>query len=381
MRRILFVAALLVALSFVPHVRGQNSSALLNEALDKIYPLDLNTTLPVAMKAIGEQTGVRIEAAPNVWDLLPWGDQTTINAKIEGKTLRDALDAIARKLGLIVVLKDEAVELQPMPALARMARRSTVKELEALALLASTPAGLNTEKPTVGALLDAMDAKLLTLKTDFAIENHAADAARADQQLSIPRNATMLDALEAINNDTRATWYPWDRNILIVPKEVMIRERLNKTISIRYNGVDVAQVLAELSQRAGVEFSIEPGAIQRIPGEFRTIRLVLSNATIKQALENLAGFTGLGYVVNESGVYIWNQANTPAGAQRDPVVGMIQLDNGMQLFVRQSECPPDLQEYFHKRLDREYQKIRDMMKEEGFKPTTRPATAPANADL
>src|SRR5262245_32965311 len=122
MRRILPLTALSVLLSFVIYAHGQNSSALLNEALDKIYPLDLNTTLPVAMNAIGEQTGVRIEAAPNVWDLLPWGDQTTINAKIEGKTLRDALDAIARKLGLVVVLKDEAVELQPMPALARMAR-------------------------------------------------------------------------------------------------------------------------------------------------------------------------------------------------------------------------------------------------------------------
>jgi hypothetical protein len=378
MRRIAFALALLV-IAFV--TRAQDTSALLNEALDKVYPLDLNTTLPVAMKAIGEQTGVRIEAAPNVWELLPWGDQTTVKAKIEGKSLREALDAIARKLGLIVVLKEEAVELQPMPALARLARRSTVKELEALDLLASRPIGMNSEKPTVSALLDALDNKLVELKSPFAIANHAEDAIKRDLTLNVPRNASMMDALEALARETRATWYPWDKSILIVPKEVMIRELLSKTISIRYNGVDVSQVLAELSQRSGVEFNIEPGAIQRIPSEFRTIRLVLGNATIKQALENLAGFTGLGYVVNETGVYIWNQVNTPAGPARDPMVGFILLDSGMQVIIRESECPPDVLEFLKARKQKEYQKLREMMREEGFKPAPKPATAPASPDL
>lgn len=167
----------------------------------------------------------------------------------------------------------------------------------------------------------------------------------------------------------------------MVPKEDQIRNQLTKTVTIRYNGVDVSQVLAELSQTSGVEFTIEPGAIQRIPPEFRTIRLILDNATIKQALENLAGFTGLGYVVNESGVYIWNQASTPGGTQRDPILGMIPLDNGMTLLIPQSQVPPDMQEYFRARMQKELAKIRQMMVEEGFKPTSRPATAPIDERL
>ena len=360
---------------------AQDSSALINQALDKIYPLDLNTTLPVAMKAIGEQTGVRIEATPAVWDLLPWGDQTTITAKIEGKTLRDALDAIAAKLGLVVVLKDEAVEIQPMPALARLGRRSTVQELGALDLLSSTPANLASDRPTVGQLLDGVDQKLVDLKSQYAIENRAADVAPANQQINVPRNATLMDALESLAAQTRATWYPWGKSIVIVSKEDQIRNQLSKTISIRYNGVDVSQVLAELSQRAGVDFTIEPGAIQRIPPEFRTIRLVLDNASIKQALENLAGFTGLGYAVNENGVYIWNQTSATGAAARDPIVTTIPLDNGMTVLVPKSQIPPDMQEYIHQRTQRELDKVRQMMTEEGFKPTTRPATAPANNDL
>src|SRR4051795_1070730 len=154
----LIATSLIVVLTLVGSAAAvPNSSALFNEAMDKNCNLEIDTTLPVAMKMIGEQTGVRVEAAPSVWDLLPWGDQTTISAKIKDMTLRNALDAIARKLGLMVVLKDEAVELQPMPALARIGRRSTVQELAALDQLASNPAGLSTDRPTVRQLLEAVD--------------------------------------------------------------------------------------------------------------------------------------------------------------------------------------------------------------------------------
>ncbi|HVT90519.1 MAG TPA: hypothetical protein VHD56_16815 [Tepidisphaeraceae bacterium] len=377
MRRIALIVLILISSSAL----AQNSSALISEALDKIYPLDLHTTLPVAMKAIGEQSGVRVEAAPNVWEALPWGDQTTLTAKIEGKTLRDALDAIARKLGLIVVPRDEAVELRPMPALSRLGRRSTVQELAALDLLASTPANLNTDKPTVKQLLDAVDQKLVDLKSPYSIENRASDAARPEQQVFVPRNSSLMQALESLVAETRATWYPWDKSLVIVPKEMQIKSLLDKTITIRYNGVDVAQVLAELSQRSGVEFSIEPGAIQRVAPEFRTIRLVLSNATVRQALENLAGFTGLGYVVNENGVYIWNQLTNPTGGARDPVVGMVQLENGMQLLITKSQMPQDVQQYLNTKTQKEIDKIRLMMKQDGFVPTTKPSTMPVREDL
>src|SRR5438045_367845 len=90
---------------------AQTSSALINEALDKQVKLELNTVLPQAMQTIATQTGVRVEADRAVWDLLPWGEQTNISAKIENQTLREALEAITRKLGLTFVLKDEAVEL------------------------------------------------------------------------------------------------------------------------------------------------------------------------------------------------------------------------------------------------------------------------------
>jgi len=376
MRRIPLIVLML--LTFVATARAQNTNALINEALDKLVNLkyESDIVLPEAMKGISNDTGVPIEADPAVWELLPWGEQTTIKATIENQTLRDALTAITRTLGLTFEVKDEFVQLQPMPALRRLGRRSTVDELQVLSLLASTPMQLKTDQPTVKQLIAAVDQKFIDLKSPYAMENRSGDMVRLDQNVYVQRTATMLDALESLAKDTNATWYPWGKNIVVVPKEDQIRNQLSKTLTLRYNDAEVSQVLMELSQRSGVPFTIEPGAIQRIPLESRHVRLVLDNASIKQALENIAGFTGLAYGVREDGVYIWNQSIQSSPA-RDPAVGILTLDNGMQVIVPQSQIPEDMREYIKLRIQRELAKIRVMMEEEGFKPATQPTTEPA----
>src|SRR5438552_3241444 len=105
MRPILLTAVIFLV---VPSItRAQQTSALINQQLDQQANLEIkNKPLPQAMKEIANQTGVRIEAAANVYDLLPWGDQTSVTATIKNQTLREGIDAIARKLGLSLVLKD-----------------------------------------------------------------------------------------------------------------------------------------------------------------------------------------------------------------------------------------------------------------------------------
>src|SRR5690606_18267926 len=147
------------------------------------------------------------------------------------------------------------------------------------------------------------------------------------------------EALESLHKDTASTWYPWGKTILVSSKEDQIRNLLARTITTRYNGVDIAQVLLELSRHAGVPFSIEPGALQRIPPESRTVRLVLDNVSVQQTLDSIAGFTGLGSELRADGVYLWSQRpGAPAG--RDSFVGLLTLDNGMQVVVRESQLPP-----------------------------------------
>ncbi len=373
--------ASILSLSITSLTFAQNSSALINEQLDKLTTLNLNGVLGNAVASIQKDTGVPIQVSPDVYDLLPWGEQTNLTAKIENQTLRDALNAITRKLGLVWVLKDEVVELQPMPPLARLGRRATVAELNALDLLSSTPLNPTADHMAAKALIEAVDQRLVDVKAPVDIENRPGDTLVQDQTIYVPRNATLMDGLDALVKQTRATWYPWGKSIVIVPKEDQLRNQLEKTITVHYPGTDVAQVLTELSQKSGVAFEIEPGAIQRIAPEFRKIKLDLYDASITKALEAIAGFTGLGYVVNDKGVYIWNQQNSAVTPARDPVVGLIQLDNGMQILVPKSQIPEDMQEYLRTRTKRELDKIREMMKEEGFKPTTRPTTKPSGEDL
>ena len=378
LRRLALIACLLTSVSIAS---AQNTSALINEQLDKLTNLNLNGVLGQAMQSITRDTGVPIDVSPDVYSLLPWGDQTNINAKIENQTLRQSLDAITQKLGLTYTVKDEVIEIEPMPALSRLGRRATVQELNTLDLLASTPLEPTEEKMPVHTLIEAIDAKLQKAKSSIAIDYRPGDTVGPDQSLFVPRNATLTDALDALLKQTRVTWYPWGKSVVIVPKSEQIRTQLNKTITVHYPGTDIAQVLTELSQKADVPFEIEPGAIQRIAPEFRKIKLDLYDASIDRALGAISGFTGLGYVVSDKGVYIWNQSNSPATATvRDPAIGLIPLSDGVQILVPRSAVPADVQEYLKVRTQREIDRIRQMMKDENFKPTSQPTTR-ASDDL
>lgn len=371
MFRLAIALAIAVTILSAP-VLAQDRAALINEQMDKLVELEINATLPQAMEVIADTTGVPIKADPAIWDLLPWGQQTNINATIKNQTLRQALQAITQKLGLTFELQDQAVQLKPLPALRRLAQRATVQELAALDLLQSIPVALDADQVTVTDLLRAIDQKLAGADAEYAIENRASDAINMNQSIMLPRGVTLAQALDALDEQTRATWHPWGKSIVIDSKEDQIAHQLEKTVNIRYNGVDVSQVLVELSQRAGVDFMIEPGAIQRISPEFRTVRLILDNITIRQAMESLAGFTGLGYVINDRGVYIWNTASA-APASRGRTIGIITLDNGLQVMVNENQVSPELRQYIEHKTAQELNRLRVMMEEEGFVPTTQPA--------
>ena len=386
--RVVALVALLACLSFAAAPSGDNStSALINEALDKNVSLQLDGVLPDVLKTIENKTGVRISAPDEVYDLLPWGEQTNIKAKIENQTLRSALTALTQKLGLHWELNQFEVTLKPMPALARLGRRATVAELQALDLLSATPLGEHKDQMTVQELVNAIDQQLATVKSpSLVVELRAGDASdpqsgiiQLDKPINVRRNATISEALQDMSRQTDATWYPWGKDIVIVPKQQQIRLQLERTITARYNGQDISKVLDLLSQKSGVPFQIEPGAFQRVPQEYRSIKLDLDNATVRQVLDDIRGLTGLDYAVKADGIYVWNQNPNPAAAPRanDPVVAMLEADGGLQLFLRESELPPDVTAYLAHKKEEEVNRLRRRMKDEGFAPATQPATQPA----
>lgn len=363
----------LVILALCGFVQAQSSSALIHEALDKIVDLDLDATLPQALKKIEDKTGVPIRVTRQTYDMLPWGEQTKLTAKISQQTLRNSLSAITQKMGLRFTVTDQEVLIEPLPALTRLAERAKADELKMIDLLASTPYPQAGRDQTLSEIAETLDEQFVSMAGSPSLENRteAADSV----VIKTFKGQSMLEVLEEVHKQTRNTWYPWGLGVVIRPKEELIRTLLDKPVSARFAGVDVAQVLTELSRRSGVDFTIEPGAVQRIPPESRTIKLVLENVSINQALESICGFTGLGYVVNDSGVYIWNSTFSQIPSSNR--VTTIMTIDGVQVLLPENELPSDVKQYLQSKRQKAIELLRQQMKQEGFEPTTRPA----NPDL
>ena len=297
---------ILAALLLTSAARAASDAALVARALDARQDLDLDAVLPDAMQQIAAATGVRLDADPAVWDLLPWGEQTTITAHFRNNTLRADLTAVTRKLGLTFTQDGDTVRLHPLPALRRLGRRATVGELAVLDAMAGLPLDLPADRPTVRDVLATVDARLHGSHSDFAVENRAPDAVLG-QRIGVPRNATVLAALDAIATQTAVTWYPWGTSLVVLPKEQQVRAQLQHAVTAHYDHADIAQVLSDLSQRSGVPFDVEPGAYQRVPADYRRVTLLLDNATVQSALESIGGYTGLGFDVTADGVHVFNQ--------------------------------------------------------------------------
>lgn len=358
------------------------TSALIAEELDKPIELDLrNRFLPDVLDAIAEKNGVRFDVDEAVWELLPYGRQTPISVTVKDTSLRRTLSAVTQKLGVEWILRDEAIQIRPLPALKRTGRRATVEEVAGLDLLAGVQLDLLQDRPPVWELLEAVDLKLQELdaaaqqkgqpQPGFAVEVRLDDALR-EAPVYVPRNATLMQAMEAIAEQTSATWYPWDDTFVFEPKVNWVGRQLEKAVNLSYNAVEVDLVLDELSRAAGVPFQIEPGAVQRIPEQFRQVRLFLENATVRSALESLGSYTGLGYVINESGVYIYNEdaarPNARGGqfAGEAPVV-IVDLGDGASLLLYESDLPADLRQRILSRRQEAIDLLRRSL------PTTRPA--------
>jgi hypothetical protein len=382
------LSLLVILTAFIPLAQAQHAqdtSALINKALDEQTKLDFSKPrpLPETMDEITKATGVALEAHPSVWDLLPWGRDTTVGIRIDNMTLRDALNVVTRRLGLVPVLREEFVEIVPMPGLRRLGQRASIQEINALNLLASVTLNLNTTTPTIRQLLDAVDAKLEADKTvNVAIENRIGDAIPLDRTVFVPKNATLMEALESLTKETRATWFPWGRNVVVLTKEDRTRQLLGKsmTIPLGQGGMDVLKALMEVSRATGVPFEFQPGVIQAVPLDARTIRGVIENASAQQILQQISASTGLTYTIQNDKVYVSTVTQGAAGP-RDPIIAMLQLDDGMQVMIPTSQVPPEVREYLRHKIQEHLKKVREMMEDEGFKPTTQPGTATEDRDL
>lgn len=369
-------------------VAGQVNSDLINEQLDKqLSPMELNAALPQVMQQLSDATNVPIRAMPQVWESLPWGKQTNVKTGIKNQTLREALNGMTRALGLQWEMKDGEIELQPLPAMLRLGKRVTAQELDLLKTLSNTPLTMDPNaRPTMRQIIETVDAQLAAMKTEYVVENRAPQppaSAILETIIPVKRNATMAEALETIATSTTVTWYPWGKSVVVLPKEDVIRQLLQKPVTLRNPAMDVGQALLDLSKAANVPFQIEPGAVTRIPPEYRSVKLIADSASVQQVLEQLSATTGVGYVVTDKGVYIWNNSPIPnaggsvasgSGGNGGRTALLVPTPSG-QLVVPESEMPDDVRAYLKKKREDAFSAMREEMRKEKFvAPATQPGT-------
>ncbi len=326
-----------------------DTRALIEQALDEPTRITLTSIrLGEAVEVITEQTGVRIVMAPDVMGLTPQGADTLITeVDIANISLRDGLTRLFTPLGMTFVVESDHIAVLPHEALLGLGRAATWEELETLAWLSSISPGL-----------DEQDLTSLQSRTQF----HVPVPVTWKLLAGAIRNVGAGSGDEVLTVACRAMGWGWslaDRWIVVAPLEEHILRRLRQRITIRMRNRTLHEVMNAVGNAVNVRVRAEAGALVTLPPQIqRNFSLDVHQRTAEQALDEIAAYTGLGYLIDPGGVMFFrptghggpppDTAIRPSGAitLSDPYVGkmVVPLEDGqyMEWLIRQSELPEDL---------------------------------------
>ncbi len=348
------------------------------QALDQ--PTDLNVQdIPIrqALDKLGTETGIPIQLAPGCLSLLPYGSQTKLTATIQKRPLRESLTALLRPLGLEFVPTARAVTIQPTPPLERIGRRATWEELATLEKLSS--------QPMTPELFSS-----LRLQFQDGGGDAVTNGTRLAQAVSAVGHGVAAQVLERACDACEWTWYPEGPFVVILSKTRQVERQLNRRVSVKYVQTLLPEALADLASRAGVLVRFDPGVLSSLPPQAgERFSLSMENATVRQALEVIAGETGLRYVVEPDGVRMTRPggpaATTPAGGmgpaqveaaaqatvaalRSNSIVGQLTfpLPDGSSytLFIRESDLPPEVNALRQAKITKTVNQIRQKLHSE-----------------
>lgn len=333
-------------------------AALIAQALDQETDLNVED-MPIreAFELLGKQTGIRIVVEPGTVGRLPYGSSTKVSASIRNRPLRESLTALLRPLGLKFDVEDDQVVIRLTPPLRRYVGRATWQELALLEKLYTNPWS---------------DQLARTLKFQFQNTPESSTDVNRDTLMRLARQVGQGSAaavLEQATNQYGWTWYPSGDLIIVLPKTKQIERQLDKRVSVDYVQWSLKDVLLDLTDRAGVALSIEPGALTTVPAYIaERFSLRTLNTPIRQVLELIAGQTGLAYFIEPDGVRIAGNALTSGGSTRpavesaesiaqetykalrsNSIVGQITLPGPedqprVSFFIREGDLPPEVNE-------------------------------------
>jgi hypothetical protein len=345
---------LAAALSWVPAF-GQ-VGVNVQVALDK--PVDLNISelaIGQVFQRLTDATGVRFVIGQDVYACLPYGDQTRLVVNLKNVTLRNALSPMLTPLGMEWIIEDNAVRIVPTAPLARMTRRAAYEELLALGRILSVKLQpIDRGGAVLDQLRTAAGNKELKVAFPTKVEQADREAAfiRADRALP----CTGAQWLDMLCQGRGWTWYLTGDDVTIIEQKAQIERQLRQQVSLRYKGADLTAVMLDLAHKARVLLNMDPGVMDYVPVETRkNFNLIMSEATIAQALEVISGATGLQFVTENDGIRVEAseklkktlEAVAGASAKRSPffLKTAIPLGNGatLEAYIRAEDLPAEVQ--------------------------------------
>lgn len=353
--------------------------ALIAQALDQPTNLELkNVEIRTAFEKLADQTGIRIEIEPGTLSLLPYGSKTVLTTTIKRRPFRESLTALLRPIGLEFEVENQRVVIRPTPPLRRCVQRARWAELELIEKLYAAPWS---------------DALAETLKFQFQNVPSAPEV-NLSTLLTLAKgvgSGTAAEVLEQATGRYGWTWYPAGDVIVVLPKTRQIERQLEKRISLVFSQAGLADVLTEVTRRAGVPLLLDPGVLNAAPSGVTRFNTSFQNTPVRQVLELISGQTGLAYFIEPEGVRISASALMAVAATRpvgevtdasllavqqlraNQVVGQITLPRGndgstITIFIRENDVPLDVKEMLPKAKSSAIDVIRAALQT-----TTRPA--------
>ncbi|MGB2985546.1 MAG: hypothetical protein WBE26_06655 [Phycisphaerae bacterium] len=338
-----------------------DTRALVEQALDEPATITLdNKRLGEAIQVVTDQTGVKIVMSPEVMDLVPHGAETLVRkVQIADMPLRQGLTKLFSPLGMTFVVRDDHVEIIPKDALRCLGRAPTWPELDTLMQLSTMQPGTDDEA------LAWLQSRIQSLVPVPGARDILAEAIRSVG--AGPGDEVLSVACAQLG----WAWCLSDRRIVVTSMEQHIRRRLQQPISLRINYRPLVEVFQALGERVNVPIRSEPGALALLPIHVqRNFSVNVHQQPAEQVLDQIAAYTGLGYLLEPDGVLFYNLTDgtlarevekdrlesrshiagpAPEGVSlSDPYVAkmVIPLENGKSIewLIRRSELPEDLRQ-------------------------------------
>lgn len=322
----------------VPAGKTHDLRNLIAQALNQNTDLAVqDQPLKIAFVQISDQTGIKIEIDPASVELLPYGPETRVSAKVKGIPLKEGLRQLISPIGMTFQVLEDKVLVRATPVLLRIGRQATWDELALIDEL--------SKKPFAGVV----DHLSIQFQVNTITNPHADLLAKA-------KNVGQGSAAEVLDIATRAlgwTWYPWDRQIVVITREQQAMRLLDKRYTLNYRRQNIGQIILELTDLAGLTVKFDSGVLDKLPAETReSFSLVAENYSVRQALELICGTTGLEYHLKGETITIAAGAplvgeEAAARSRNDPYVGRVKVPGKsgqyeFEFFLRESDLPPDL---------------------------------------